>query len=127
MVTAKAEWNFNSGKSVSRDIFRRFLKVLVDDTSELDEFTVLQNVMLSGLKLGKYSEEEVERRAIEKLKMFSIDALARKQASQISGGEKQRVVITRTLINDPHIIMCHELTGNLDHKNSKIVFNVLIN
>ena len=87
MVTAKAEWNFNSGKSVSRDIFRRFLKVLVDDTSELDEFTVLQNVMLSGLKLGKYSEEEVERRAIEKLKMFSIDALARKQASQISGGE----------------------------------------
>ena len=127
LVTAKAEWNFNSGKSVSRDIFRRFLKVLVDDTSELDEFTVLQNVMLLGLKLGKYSEEEVERRAIEKLKMFSIDTLARKQASQISGGEKQRVVITKTLINDPHIIMGHELTGNLDHKNSKIVFNVLIN
>ena len=71
LVTAKAEWKFNTGKSVSRDTFRRFFKVLVDDTSELDEFTVLQNIMLPGLKLSKYSEEEVERRAIEKLKMFS--------------------------------------------------------
>ena len=83
MVTAKAEWNFNSGKSVSKDTFRRFLKVLVDDTSESDELTVLQNLMLSGLKLGKYSEEEVERRAIEKLKMMGIDTLARKQSPQI--------------------------------------------
>ena len=90
----------------------------------LDEFTVLQNVMLPGLKLGKYSEEEVESRAIEKLKMLGIDTLARKQASQISGGEKQRVAIARALINDPHIIMGDEPTGNLDHKNSEIVFNV---
>ena len=59
----------------------------MDDTSELDEFTVLQNIMLPGLKLSKYSEEEVERRAIEKLKMLSVDTLARKQASQMSGGE----------------------------------------
>lgn len=90
----------------------------------LDEFTILQNVMLPGLKLGKYSGQEVESRAIEKLKMLGIDSLARKQASQISGGEKQRVAIARALINDPHIIMGDEPTGNLDHKNSEIVFNV---
>lgn len=90
----------------------------------LDEFTVLQNVMLPGLKLGKYSEAEVESRAIQKLKMLGIDTLALKQASQISGGEKQRVAIARALINDPHIIMGDEPTGNLDHKNSEIVFDV---
>lgn len=90
----------------------------------LDEFTVLQNVMLPGLKLGKFSEQEVESRAIEKLKMLGIDALAQKQASQISGGEKQRVAIARALINDPQIIMGDEPTGNLDHKNSEIVFDV---
>ncbi len=90
----------------------------------LDEFTVLQNVMLPGLKLGKYLEAEVESRAMEKLKMLGIDTLALKQATQISGGEKQRVAIARALINDPHIIMGDEPTGNLDHKNSEIVFDV---
>ena len=90
----------------------------------LDEFTVLQNVMLPGLKLGKYSEAEVESRAMEKLKTLGIDALATKLSNQISGGEKQRVAIARALINDPHIIMGDEPTGNLDHKNSEIVFDV---
>ncbi len=90
----------------------------------LNEFNVLQNVMLPGLKLQKYSAKEVEHRAMEKLKMLGIDNLALKNAQQISGGEKQRVAIARALINDPHIIMGDEPTGNLDKKNSEIVFEV---
>lgn len=80
--------------------------------------------MLPGLKLKKYSTKEVEHRAIEKLKMLGIDQLALKDANQISGGEKQRVAIARALINDPHIIMGDEPTGNLDKKNSEIVFDI---
>ncbi len=90
----------------------------------LNEFNVLQNVMLPGLKLQKYSAKEVEHRAMEKLKVLGIDNLALKNAQQISGGEKQRVAIARALINDPHIIMGDEPTGNLDKKNSEIVFEV---
>ncbi len=90
----------------------------------LNEFNVLQNVMLPGLKLQKYSAKEVEHRAMEKLKILGIDNLALKNAQQISGGEKQRVAIARALINDPHIIMGDEPTGNLDKKNSEIVFEV---
>jgi lipoprotein-releasing system ATP-binding protein len=90
----------------------------------LNEFSVLRNVMLPGLKLGKFSDKEVEQRAMDKLKMLGIENLAQKNALQISGGEKQRVAIARALINDPHIIMGDEPTGNLDKKNSEIVFDI---
>jgi lipoprotein-releasing system ATP-binding protein len=90
----------------------------------LDEFTVLENVMMPGLKLGKYSVEEVENNAMEKLKLLGIENLALKPSNQISGGEKQRVAIARALINNPQIIMGDEPTGNLDQKNGQIVFEV---
>ena len=90
----------------------------------LNEFNVLKNVMLPGLKLNKYSNEEVEHRAMEKLRILGIEQLALKKANHISGGEKQRVAIARALINDPHIIMGDEPTGNLDKKNSDMVFDI---
>ena len=90
----------------------------------LNEFTVLKNVMLPALKLGKYSEQEIEERAIERLKRLGMDKQANKKANQLSGGEKQRIAIARALINDPLIIMGDEPTGNLDKKNSDIVFEI---
>lgn len=90
----------------------------------LNEFSVLENVMLPGLKLNRYSEQEVEHRAMERLSNLDIDKLALKKANQLSGGEKQRVAIARALINDPLIIMGDEPTGNLDKRNSEIVFEI---
>ena len=82
------------------------------------------NAMLPGLKLNKYPEKEVEQHAMERMKILGIDKLALKKANQLSGGEKQRVAIARALINDPIIIMADEPTGNLDKKNSEVVFNI---
>jgi lipoprotein-releasing system ATP-binding protein len=90
----------------------------------LNEFSVLKNVMLPGLKLGALSDKEVEHRAYEKLKILGIEKEALKKPNQLSGGQKQRVAIARALINDPLIIMGDEPTGNLDKKNSEIVFGI---
>jgi lipoprotein-releasing system ATP-binding protein len=90
----------------------------------LNEFTVLRNVMLPALKLGRRTHQECEYKAMECLVKLGIEKLALKNARNISGGEKQRVAIARAMINDPLIIMADEPTGNLDKKNSSIVLEI---
>jgi len=90
----------------------------------LPEFTVLDNVMLPALKLNKRPKDEIEAEAIESLHLLGLKGNELKKASKISGGQQQRVAIARALINSPSIIIGDEPTGNLDSKNTNIVFDV---
>lgn len=91
----------------------------------LNEFDVLNNVIIPGIKLGERSKQELEHLAMEHLRKLDIADQALKKPNQLSGGQKQRVAIARALINDPLIIMGDEPTGNLDKKNSDMVFDIL--
>lgn len=90
----------------------------------LPEFSVLDNIMLPALKLNKKSREEIQEDAYQNLKLLGLPEQALKLASKLSGGQQQRVAIARALINSPSIIMGDEPTGNLDSKNSNIVFDI---
>lgn len=90
----------------------------------LPDFSALDNIMLPALKLGKRSKDEIRESALEKLNLLGIKDQAYKQANKLSGGQQQRVAIARALINEPSIIMGDEPTGNLDSKNTNIVFDI---
>jgi len=90
----------------------------------LPEFNVLDNVMLPAMKLNKLSRADIEAKAYDNLKLLGLEDQALKLASKLSGGQQQRVAIARALINDPAVIMGDEPTGNLDSKNTEIVFDI---
>jgi lipoprotein-releasing system ATP-binding protein len=87
----------------------------------IPELTVLENVCLPGwIK----KDNKVENKAKDLLNYFGLIDLIHKKPTTLSGGEKQRVAIARSLINNPNIIFADEPTGNLDSKNSKILFDL---
>jgi lipoprotein-releasing system ATP-binding protein len=90
----------------------------------LPEFSALENVMIPALKLGRLSRDEIRDKAIDHLDMLGLKNQAMKSAAKLSGGQQQRVAIARALINDPIVLMGDEPTGNLDSKNTSIVFDI---
>jgi lipoprotein-releasing system ATP-binding protein len=90
----------------------------------LPDFNCLKNVMLPAQKLGLYSAAEIEQKAYEKLNLLDLTDFALRSVAQLNAAQQQRVAIARALINEPKIIMCDEPAGNLDCKNTQIIFDI---
>jgi lipoprotein-releasing system ATP-binding protein len=91
----------------------------------MQEFSALENVMMPMRKLGKLTPAEMADRAHTLLSAVGLGEKTHRLGTQLSGGEQQRVAIARALANQPAIILADEPTGNLDVKNSTIVFDLL--
>jgi lipoprotein-releasing system ATP-binding protein len=89
------------------------------------EFTALENVLMPMRKLGRLAPEAMQARAHALLGSVGLGAKTHRLGTQLSGGEQQRVAIARALANEPAILLADEPTGNLDAKNSAIVFDLL--
>ncbi|MBL9189303.1 MAG: ABC transporter ATP-binding protein [Opitutaceae bacterium] len=89
------------------------------------EFSALENVLMPMRKLGRLTPEAMKARAHALLEAVGLGAKTHRLGTQLSGGEQQRVAIARALANQPAIILADEPTGNLDVKNSALVFDLL--
>ena len=91
----------------------------------LPEFTALENIYIPAMNLN--SGEDYKKRAAELMEYLGITDRQHHYPNELSGGEQQRFSIARSLINNPKLILADEPTGNLDHKNSLEIKNLLFN
>lgn len=87
--------------------------------------TVFNNVLLPLDSCSKASKYVKSKRANDVLKLVGIEKLAKQRVNKLSGGEKQRVAISRAIINEPSVVLCDEPTGALDEKTGIEIFTLL--
>ena len=90
----------------------------------LPEFTALENVMMPAY-IGGISSREANERAAELLDFMGLSDRASHKPNELSGGEQQRIVIARALLNKPQLILADEPTGNLDPETGKGLVDLL--
>ena len=115
----------NDNDNDQRDMIRsKKIGIIYQDKNLLSDFTALENVYLARLSLSNNKKKAIID-AKNLLKKVGLDKRLNHFPSELSGGESQRVAISRALINSPEIILADEPTGNLDFKNAKDIFKLL--
>ena len=108
-----------------RDLIRsQKIGIIYQDKNLLSDFTTLENVYMARLSLDNNKKKAVFD-AKNIIKKVGLGSRLSHFPSELSGGESQRVAISRALINSPEIILADEPTGNLDQNNAKDIFKLL--
>ena len=115
----------NDNDNDQRDMIRsRKIGIIYQDKNLLADFSTLENVYLARLSLSNNKKKAIID-AKNLLKKVGLDKRLDHFPNELSGGESQRVAISRALINSPDIILADEPTGNLDVKNAREIFKLL--
>lgn len=107
-------------------VLRRKLGVVFQDFKLLPKLTVFENVAFAMEVFG-YEKSVIQKRVLEVLELVGLKNKVRQYPDQLSGGEQQRVVIARAIVNNPKLLICDEPTGNLDPNTSMEIMRVLEN
>ena len=104
---------------------RRKLGIVFQDFHLLNDRTVEKNLEFALKATGWKEEAQIENRIIDVLEKVGLRSKLKKMPHELSGGEQQRVVIARALLNNPEIILADEPTGNLDPATSEEIVLLL--
>jgi len=118
---------YNLGKIKRREIpyLRRKIGIVFQDFQLLTDRSVNDNLEFVLRSTGWKNKSEIDTRIGEVLEKVGLNLKGYKMPHQLSGGEQQRVVIGRALLNDPDIILADEPTGNLDPETSEGIIRLL--
>jgi cell division transport system ATP-binding protein len=118
--------NYNVAKLSKKEIpyLRRKMGVVFQDFRLLENKSVYENVAYAMEIIGK-PEKQIRKRVPLALEMVGLSHRMNHYPHELSGGEQQRVVIARAIINNPTILICDEPTGNLDPETSYEIIKIL--
>ena len=120
-----AGYDLGNIKAKEIPFLRRKLGIVFQDFQLLIDRNVYENLNFVLKATGWKNKDEISTRIGEVLDKVDLSYKGYKMPHQLSGGEQQRIVIARALLNDPEIILADEPTGNLDPQTSEDIMNIL--
>ena len=103
---------------------RRNMGIVFQDYRLLSSRTVYENVAFA-LEVIEVPPKKIQRSVPAALNLVGLAHKAKSLPNEISGGEQQRTAIARAIVNNPHLVLADEPTGNLDPRNSEEIMDVL--